>query len=58
MPLTNYLIRNKLTMKLINYSAEGERASAGTKHYDNVASSMLGGFIIVRNFPRMEFNQI
>ena len=26
---------------LISYSAEGERASAGAKHYDNVASSML-----------------
>ncbi|HEX6670664.1 MAG TPA: homoserine kinase [Nitrososphaeraceae archaeon] len=43
------------SIQLINYSAEGERASAGAKHYDNVASSMLGGFIIVRNFPRMEF---
>ncbi|MGE5822106.1 MAG: homoserine kinase, partial [Nitrososphaerota archaeon] len=40
---------------LINYAAEGERASAGTKHYDNVASSMLGGFIIVRMLPRLEF---
>jgi len=34
---------------------EGERASAGIKHYDNVASSMLGGFIIVRTIPRLEF---
>jgi homoserine kinase len=42
-------------IELINYSAEGERASAGAKHYDNVASSMLGGFIIVRNFPHIEF---
>lgn len=40
---------------LISYSAEGERASAGSKHYDNVASSMLGGFIIVRHFPSLEF---
>jgi homoserine kinase len=40
---------------LISYSAEGERASAGAKHYDNVASSMLGGFIIVRHFPSLEF---
>ena len=40
---------------LINYAAEGERASAGTKHYDNVASSMLGGFIIVRMLPHLEF---
>jgi homoserine kinase len=40
---------------LISYSAEGERASAGAKHYDNVASCMLGGFIIVRHFPSLEF---
>ena len=40
---------------LINYAAEGERASAGTKHYDNVASSMLGGFTIVRMLPHLEF---
>ena len=41
--------------ELINYAAEGERASAGIKHYDNVASAMLGGFIIVRTNPRLEF---
>ena len=41
--------------ELINYAAEGERASAGIKHYDNVASSMLGGFTIVRTIPRLEF---
>jgi homoserine kinase len=41
--------------ELINYAAEGERASAGTKHYDNVASSMLGGFIVVRMLPHLEF---
>ena len=40
--------------ELINYAAEGERASAGIKHYDNVASSMLGGFIIVRTMPLLE----
>ncbi|HJT84899.1 MAG TPA: homoserine kinase [Nitrososphaeraceae archaeon] len=40
--------------ELINYAAEGERASAGIKHYDNVASSMLGGFIIVRTTPLLE----
>ena len=43
------------SIQLIDYSAEGERASAGAKHYDNVASSMLGGFIIVRHFPSLEF---
>ena len=32
--------------KLIEYAAEGEFASAGIKHYDNVSASLLGGFVI------------
>jgi homoserine kinase len=32
--------------RLIEYAAEGEIASAGTKHYDNVSASLLGGFVI------------
>jgi homoserine kinase len=30
----------------VEYGAEGEIASAGTKHYDNVSASLLGGFVI------------
>lgn len=33
--------------RLVEYAAEGEIASAGTKHYDNVSASLLGGFVIV-----------
>ncbi len=36
---------------LIRYSALGEVASANVAHYDNVAASMLGGFVIVRDEP-------
>ncbi|MFL6372848.1 MAG: homoserine kinase [Nitrososphaera sp.] len=32
--------------RLVEYAAEGELASAGIKHYDNVAASLLGGFVI------------
>jgi homoserine kinase len=31
---------------LVEYAAEGEIASAGTKHYDNVSASLVGGFVI------------
>lgn len=31
---------------LVEYAAEGEIASAGTKHYDNVSASLIGGFVI------------
>jgi homoserine kinase len=44
--------------KLVEYAAEGEIASAGVKHYDNVSASVLGGFVIVRTNPRLEFIRI
>lgn len=36
---------------LLRHAAQGEVASAGTPHYDNVAASLLGGFVIVRQEP-------
>ncbi len=32
--------------RLVEYAAEGELASAGARHYDNVSASVLGGFVI------------
>ncbi len=36
---------------LVKYAGMGEKASAGTIHYDNVAASVLGGFVLVRTSP-------
>ncbi|MDD9809746.1 MAG: homoserine kinase [Thaumarchaeota archaeon] len=36
---------------LVELAGVGERASAGTVHYDNVAAAVLGGFVIVRTGP-------
>ncbi len=36
---------------LVEYAGSGEKASAGTIHYDNVAASVLGGFVIVKTEP-------
>ncbi len=36
---------------LLRHAAQGEMASAGTVHYDNVAASLFGGFVIVRQEP-------
>lgn len=36
---------------LVQYAGMGEKASAGSIHYDNVAASVLGGFVIVRTDP-------
>ncbi len=32
--------------ELVAFAAEGERASAGTAHADNVAASLIGGFVV------------
>lgn len=42
---------NQTEEELVMAAGEGERASAGTAHYDNVAASLLGGFVIVRPDP-------
>ena len=44
--------------KLLDYAAEGELASAGVKHYDNIAGSFFGNFVIVRSNPKLEFIRI
>ena len=36
---------------LVKFAGIGEKASAGSIHYDNVAASTLGGFVIVRTNP-------
>jgi homoserine kinase len=36
---------------LVECAGVGEKASAGTIHYDNVSASVLGGFVIVRTNP-------
>lgn len=36
---------------LVEFAGMGEKASAGTVHYDNVAASVMGGFVIVRTNP-------
>jgi len=36
---------------LVEFAGSGEKASAGSVHFDNVAASVLGGFVIVRINP-------
>ena len=37
--------------ELVKFAGIGEKASAGTIHYDNVAASALGGFVMVKTDP-------
>lgn len=36
---------------LVKYAGMGEKASAGSIHYDNAAASLLGGFVVVTTDP-------
>ena len=48
----NKLYNLKLSQnELVSYAGIGEKASAGSIHYDNVAASILGGFIVVSSNP-------
>ena len=48
----NKLYNLKLNQnQLVSYAGIGEKASAGSIHYDNVAASVLGGFVIVNSDP-------
>jgi len=44
--------------ELIRFAVEGELASAGAKHYDNVSPSLLGGFVVVRKSPELRFVRV
>jgi homoserine kinase len=45
----NELLRLGLpTDELIFYAGKAEGATSGSRHYDNVAASILGGFVVVR----------
>lgn len=43
---------------LMEYSAEGELASAGVKHYDNISGAYFGNFVIVKTYPKLDFINI
>jgi homoserine kinase len=45
-------------MELVNYAMEGERASSGLAHADNVAPSLLGGFTLVRSYHPLDIIQL
>jgi homoserine kinase len=48
----NKLYNLKLSKnELVSYAGIGEKASAGSIHYDNVAASVIGGFVIVSSNP-------
>ncbi len=46
----NRLLGNPLELhELLSFAAEGERVACGAAHLDNVAPSLLGGFVFIRS---------
>lgn len=42
------------TEELVTYAMEGERRASGSAHADNVAPSLLGGFVLVRDYDPLD----
>ncbi|MEP1097219.1 MAG: homoserine kinase [Cyclobacteriaceae bacterium] len=51
----NELLGNPLSLEdLVPFAMEGERSSSGQAHADNVAPSLLGGFIAIRSYDPLD----
>jgi homoserine kinase len=55
----NELMGKPLSQKdLLPFAMEGERVACGSAHADNVAPSLLGGFVIIRSYSPLDIIQI
>ncbi|GAB3542526.1 homoserine kinase [Spirosoma fluminis] len=46
------------TVKLLPFAMEGERLACGSAHADNVAPSLLGGFVVIRSYHPLDVIRI
>lgn len=55
----NELLGKPLDRKdLLPFTMEGERVACGAAHADNVAPSLLGGFVLIRSYDPLDIVQI
>lgn len=55
----NTLLGSPLSKKeLVPFAMEGERIACGSPHADNVAPSLLGGFVLVRSYEPLDIISI
>ncbi len=55
----NEFLGNQLsTRDLIPFAMEGERVACGTAHADNVAPSLLGGFLLIRSYSPLDIIKV
>ena len=55
----NELLGQQLdTEALLKFALEGERVASGSAHADNVAPSLLGGFVLIRSYDPLDIIKI
>ena len=55
----NHLLGDLCTVnELVPFAMEGERVASGSAHADNVAPSLLGGFVLIRSYQPLDLLQI
>jgi homoserine kinase len=55
----NTLMGEPMTrMELVPHAMEAERVACGTGHADNVAPSILGGFVLIRDYHPLDLRQV
>lgn len=52
---TNELLGSPYSrLQMLPFAVEGERVACGTAHADNVAPSLLGGFVLIRSYDPLD----
>jgi homoserine kinase len=46
------------TKDLLRWAMEGERVACGSAHADNVAPSLLGGFVLIRSYEPLDVHKL
>jgi homoserine kinase len=55
----NHLMGNPMTrQELVPHAMEAERVACGSAHADNVAPSLLGGFVLIRDYSPLDIIRI
>ena len=55
----NHLFDNRFTREqLLPFAMEAERIACGSAHADNVAPSLLGGFVLIRSYAPLDVTKI
>ena len=55
----NHLLNNHFTKnQLVEFAMYGEELAGGSKHADNVAPGLLGGFVLIRTYEPLDIIRV